>query len=225
MFDKKRGISGEFPEHIDFVKNTAIPMFESWGYEVKILHAATDYIDNFNMKLTRSKYPDRIGKKRGFPIAGMCAINRDEKIKPIRNYIKHYKDNLIQYVGIAIDEPKRLERMEGTNRVSLLARYGYTEQMAYDLCKQYNLLSPVYNFAKRGGCWFCPNCNYREFAHIKYYYPQLWHELFTLSLDDNCVATRFKHNLTFAEVDAKVDAYIAAHPDEFNQTNISRQEE
>ena len=37
MFDEN--ISGELPEHIDFIKNKAIPVFESWGYEVKILRA------------------------------------------------------------------------------------------------------------------------------------------------------------------------------------------
>ena len=31
MFDEN--ISGELPEHIDFIKNRAIPVFESWGYE------------------------------------------------------------------------------------------------------------------------------------------------------------------------------------------------
>lgn len=226
MFDKTRGISGELPEHIEFVKNIAIPQFEEWGYEVEVLHAATDYIDNFNMKLIRSKYPDRIGKKRGFPIAGMCAINRDIKIKAIRNYLKQYKDqNLVQYVGIAIDEPERLARLDGTNRISLLARYGYTEQMAYDLCSEYNLLSPIYNMSSRGGCWFCPNCKYKEFAHLKCYHPELWDELKILSLSDNLVSYNFKYNLTFDEVNAKVNAYIAAHPDEFNQTNISHQEE
>lgn len=37
MFDQE--ISGELPEHIDFVKNKCIPLFESWGYKVEILHA------------------------------------------------------------------------------------------------------------------------------------------------------------------------------------------
>ncbi len=45
MFDKKRGISGELPEHIDFIKNRAIPVFEEWGYTVEILHATKDYLD------------------------------------------------------------------------------------------------------------------------------------------------------------------------------------
>ena len=31
MFDKQRGISGELPEHIDFVKHKAIPIFKQWG--------------------------------------------------------------------------------------------------------------------------------------------------------------------------------------------------
>ncbi len=43
MFDKN--ISGELPEHIDFIKNKAIPLFESWGYETKILHADLTYKD------------------------------------------------------------------------------------------------------------------------------------------------------------------------------------
>lgn len=48
MFDKKRGISGELPEHIDFVMNKAKPLFESWGYKVEIVRAGKDYIDLFS---------------------------------------------------------------------------------------------------------------------------------------------------------------------------------
>ena len=34
MFDRKREISGEPPEHIDFIRSKAKPLFEIWGYEV-----------------------------------------------------------------------------------------------------------------------------------------------------------------------------------------------
>lgn len=53
-------------------------------------------------------------------------------------------------MGIAIDEPKRLEKLQGTNKISLLEKYNYTEQMAYELCKKYGLLSPIYEFSFRG---------------------------------------------------------------------------
>ena len=39
MFDKE--ISGELPEHRDFIYNKAIPIFESWGHKVTVLHFMT----------------------------------------------------------------------------------------------------------------------------------------------------------------------------------------
>lgn len=139
MFDRKRGISGERPEHIDFIKNKAKPLFESWGYTVEILHAEKDYLDCFFRVLEKSKDETAIGKYKGWVIAGMCDANRDLKLKPIHRYYKSLDlagKAYTQYVGIAIDEPKRLERLRGTNKISLLERYGYTEQMAFDLCKK-----------------------------------------------------------------------------------------
>ena len=88
MFDKKRGISGELPEHIDFIKNRAIPVFEEWGYTVEILHATKDYLDCFHQIITKSKNPLRNGRKSGFPIGGMCTINSRIKIK------YHYLPNM-----------------------------------------------------------------------------------------------------------------------------------
>lgn len=147
MFDKD--ISGELPEHIDFIRNKAIPAFESWGYETKILHAGKTYLDWFNHMATKGK---RIGKKIGFPMAGKCWVNRDCKMPQIKKFLKEIHEDITQYIGIAVDEPVRMERIANMgNKVSLLEKYGYTEQMAYDLCKQYDLLSPTYNFAARGG--------------------------------------------------------------------------
>lgn len=208
MFDKKRGISGELPEHIDWVHNTAIPRFEEWGYKVEIVRADLDYLDLFFHKKEKSKYPENIGKTTGFLIGGMCAGNRDLKIKPITNYYKKIKESFVQYVGIAADEPERLKRLEGTNRISLLEKYGYTEQMAFDLCRNFRLVSPVYQFSKRGGCWFCPNATTREFAHIKQNHPQLWAELEMLSTTPNLYTSTFRYGKTFAEVDAQVNKFI-----------------
>jgi hypothetical protein len=59
--------------------------------------------------------------------------------------------DIVQYIGIAADEPIRLERIRGTNKVSLLEKYGYTEHDAMDKCKEYNLVSPLYSIGYRGG--------------------------------------------------------------------------
>ena len=181
MFDEN--ISGELPEHIEFVKNVCIPLFKKWGYNTKILHSGITYMDCFNRVAKRSKVPERNGKRYGFPMAGRCIINRDCKVRAIQDYFKD-KDmaKITQYIGIAIDEPKRLKRLSGTNKISLLEKYGYTEKMAFELCKKYGLLSPSYSFATRGGCWFCPNARDGELRHLRDNHPELWERL--LKLED-----------------------------------------
>ena len=77
------------------------------------------------------------------------------------------------YIGIARDEQERPLRLDGT-KVSLLDKYGYTEQDAKQLCREAGLLSPVYEFTDRGGCWFCPNAKTRELRHLYDHHPDLW---------------------------------------------------
>ena len=87
-----------------------------------------------------------------------CQVNRSAKIKPIEDFLKTLDKQYAQYVGIATDEPERLERAKGKGQISLLEKYGYTEQMAYDLCEKYGMLSPVYEFTNRGGLLVLPEC-------------------------------------------------------------------
>lgn len=186
MFNEE--LSGELPEHIDFVKNKCIPLFNKWGYKVKILHSKETYMSCFNRIIKQSKVPERNGKRYGFPMAGKCIVNRDCKIKPINDFFKGQDMNrIVQYIGIAVDEPKRLARLEGTNKISLLVKYGYTEQMAFDLCKKYDLLSPIYDFAQRGGCWFCPNARDCELRHLRNNHPELWGKLLNLEKEEGLV--------------------------------------
>ena len=54
--------------------------------------------------------------------------------------------------------------------------------MAYSLCEKYGLLSPVYEYTSRGGCWFCPNARQKELRHLRDCHPELWQKL--LDLED-----------------------------------------
>lgn len=174
-------ISDELPEHIDFVKNVAFPLFESWGYKTKILRAEKTYLDCFNHVVEKPrKNMEHKGKKKGFVMVGHCDVQRDCKLKPIANYFRGLEGREItQYVGIAIDEQKRLQRLSA-GKVSLLAKYGYTEEMAKEKAAQYGLLSPCYEYSKRGGCWFCPNAKDGELKHLRNNHNELWQELLRL---------------------------------------------
>ncbi len=177
MFDRRT--SGELPEHMDFIKNRCIPLFKTWGYETKILHSNLTYMDLFLREPRRGRWYGS-GLKGGFPMAGRCYVSRSIKIPPITKFLKTSYGDFTQYVGIAADEMERLKKLENTNRFSLLSKYGYTEQMARDLCEEYDLLSPIYSFSKRGGCWFCPNASKRELRYLRKYHRDLWDKLLTL---------------------------------------------
>lgn len=43
MFDNKRGISGEIPEHIKWIYDTAIPKLNSMGVHVDVVRSERDY--------------------------------------------------------------------------------------------------------------------------------------------------------------------------------------
>lgn len=186
MFDEN--ISGELPEHRDFIYNVAIPKFEEWGYKVRVLRSDITYLDCFNRINQGKKVPSRKGQKYGFPMAGKCKIQGDCKLKPIKEYWKSQNSNVTQYIGIAIDEPKRLDRIAETDRkISLLEKYGYTEEMARQKCIEYGLLSPIYEFTNRGGCWFCPNARDGELRHLFDNHKDLWNTLLDLENEPNTV--------------------------------------
>ena len=177
MFDMANGISGENPSHIDFVKNKAIPIFESWGYKVEDIHSDRDFLYVFNRVIERpTKHPEHKGLKYGFPPNGLCSVKRDCKMRAIKSYYNSIDEECIQYVGIAADEKKRLISLHKTNNISLLEKYGVTEDQAMELCIEYDLLSPTYELSKRGGCWFCPNAKLSEHRDIKNRYPDVWRQ-------------------------------------------------
>ena len=185
MFD--HGISGEVPEHRDFIYNVAIPRFKEWGYPVTVLHSEKTYMDCFFHTCVKGKTK---GKRKGFVMVGKCDVSRDCKKRPIRDWAKEQKKDIVQYVGIAKDEPKRLASLKKEKgKISLLEKYGYTEAMAYDLCKEYGLLSPAYKFTNRGGCWFCPNARDGELRHLRNNHPELWEDLLSLENEGNLAGT------------------------------------
>lgn len=209
MFSHKDNISGEDTEHIEWVRNVAIPKITEWGYDVEILRDKEDYLSLFNTVVTRSKESSRNGKLRSFPIGGMCFLNNYGKMRPMHQFKKaNCNKNTIEYVGIAIDEPKRLDNMKSRNinAISLLEKYNYTEKMANDLCVEYNLLSPIYarKVNRRQGCWFCPNRSIEQFAELYVKEPNKWEMLVKLSKTPNLCSYGFKYGLTVQEVEKKI---------------------
>ena len=214
-FDKKRGICGDNPEKIDFMMNKAKPIFEEWGYPVKVVSSEKDYMYWFYKVRKKSIHPEYIGKYYGFLLGGFCKM-QGEKVEPIKKFYKQElsEDTVEEIVGICADEPKRLERMKARkNQRSLLAELNLTQENAFEICKKSKLLSPTYTDGQqRDGCWFYPNQKIPEMAKLKQRHPELWRELQKLSKETNVIARGFKYGVPFDEIEKKVDEYIKNPP-------------
>lgn len=153
MFDKER--SEEVPEHRDFIYNKAIPYFEKQGVETIVLRAEKTAREWMESRIVKGP---RKGKKHGFPLSGRqgwCSIKRDCKLPPLNKFQREHP-GAIYYEGICVDEQKRIKEEKQKQGCYLLVKYGYTQKMARDLCKERGLLSPIYEFTKRGGVFLLP---------------------------------------------------------------------
>ena len=201
MFDHASNISGEIPEHIEWVYSIAIPKLANiCNIPIDIVKSQKDYLYFFQNAVGGGRHK---GKIYGFPIGGKCLINRDCKIQPIRKYLSAFKP-YVQYIGIAKDEPKRLTRLDGVAKISLLDKYGYTEAMARAKCKEYGLLSPIYESHSRNGCWFCPNISIKQFEVFRDNHPDLWAKLIKLSHTSNLCSYGFKYGMSLQDVEQRI---------------------
>lgn len=209
MYDLERNISGHTPEMVRFIYSTA-EKFRSWGFEVNILRSDRDFLSCFNRKIADRAQPERRGRTHGFMLSkGKCDVKRDCKLRPIRLWKKaHHGEDIIEYIGIAYDEPKRYSNLTNGRIESLLCRYELTEDDARSLCEQYGMLAPQYymNEGKqnRDGCWFCCNAKLCELAKVKEEKPDLWEEFMALEDVPNLVYPKwgiYKKAKTLREID------------------------
>lgn len=196
MFDQH--ISGEVPKHRKFIYEVAIPRLKAWGIEVTVLRSAVTYMDFVTKPITRGAMR---GKLHGFPLCGRCAIQRDCKNRTIQTWNRQQQSEIITYVGIASDETKRLARLDGVHKISLLERYGVKEADTYEICRKAGLLSSVYEFSERNGCFFCPNSKERELYHLYTHHPDLWARMLQVQALPNKATDRFNRTMTFEAID------------------------
>lgn len=199
MFDRQT--SGEHPLHRDFVYERLKPFVEN---ELRVpfivLRSDRTYMDRFDGIVCRG---ENKGKTRGFPVPGMCAINRDCKMRAINVF---RKSRIIEreYVGIRADEPKRLARLDGKNKVSLLAKYNHNKASVTRLCLDHGLLSPVYDIARRNGCWFCMNCGDCEWVWLAKNRPDLFDRLIDLEKTPNLYRRCLTRNETPSQIRQRI---------------------
>lgn len=169
-------ISADFPEMVEFKKYADKIIYKEFGIVVEHITAkrvngvekdCVTYEDVFYRHLTRG---NRTGSIYGFP---MLKGSWCKKLKC--NPFDNIDTDFVQYLGIACDEPDRIDSHISRSNVFLpLVAVGWSEADCYQWCLDNDLLSPIYNSSSRGGCWFCHNQSVEQLRLLRKNYPDLW---------------------------------------------------
>lgn len=205
-------VGKEFPamyRHIEKVK-TAV---EQAGIKFTTLKSdlSFDYY-MFEHKPKRRK-PEEFRKKYGEVSGYSWADHRNRyctqllKIQVINKYLESLEDNynVIQYVGIAVDEKERAEKQisqKGNKRYPLI-EWGLTENDCLDYC--YSLgydWEGLYNIFNRVSCWCCPLKSLEELRNLRKHFPELWEELIDM---DERTWRKFRSDYSVKELDMRFD--------------------
>ena len=90
--------------------------------------------------------------------------------------------SIVEYLGIAADEPKRFGQLNAKKRAPLV-EFGIEEELCGLYCRYNDMLSPTYETSFRDGCWFCHNQGVNQLRLLRRNYPNLWALLMKWDLD------------------------------------------
>lgn len=189
-------ISGETPEMFDFINKAEKILKDKFDITVTHLRSKVTFKEQFYKVKQKGNH---IGDNYGFPYVIGAWCNDRLKMQPINDYFKNNKD-VIQYVGIAYDEPKRYERLDHSKTQCPLYDLKITEKEALEICKKHDLLSPIYETSFRGGCWFCPKQSMKQLKWLYQTHRDLWDILKGMEKDSH---NTFKPNYTLQQLEDK----------------------
>ena len=180
-------IQADLPPMVEFKSKSDAIIKERWGFEVEHFCSKAYGTEKFTYEKgfyrIKCKKSYRAGTITGFPFSKCGSwCNSELKMAAINAALKSAK-GCVQYVGIAADEPKRLERLDGISKISPLALIGWAEADAKQWCIDNDLLSPIYTYSARGGCWFCHNQGISQLRLLRKNYPKLWRLLLKWDTD------------------------------------------
>ena len=139
---------------------------------------------------SRKRANPKLEQYRGFSWPGprnrWCTAMLKTRIiaKYLRELSQEY--TLVQYIGIAADEPKRIRE----HRYPLV-EWGMTEADCLAYCKARGFdWEGLYDIFHRVSCWCCPLQSYDEMRKLRQHFPDLWQKL--LYMDEHTWRTYVK---------------------------------
>lgn len=171
-------IPADLPPMVEFKDYADKVILERYGIEVEHVRADNSYERCFyaphDYKCTlKHGYLYSKNGIYGFPCRSGPWCNSQLKVSALKKAEKA-SSGAQAVVGIAADEPARIERAKAKGQILPLVELGWTESDCRAWCEANDLLSPIYTQAARGGCWFCHNQGVNSLRLLRKQYPDLW---------------------------------------------------
>lgn len=177
-------IPADLPEMVAFKQYADDKIKNEFGIEVEHVCAKDKNGEKLTYEklfYTEVKFSRKKGRSHtitGWPFQNAPWCNSRLKVSALNLDSSKY----IQYLGIAYDEPKRFKTLKN-NRLSPLVAIRWTEAQCFRVCKENNLLSPIYTSSQRSGCWFCHNQPVAQLRMLRKNHPELWRIMNTWDKD------------------------------------------
>lgn len=143
--------------------------------------------DFFYDMLQRPVYSEEKGQHNGWGwCGGVCRWGTKEKTLAIDKWKSTLGAHVVEYIGIAADEPERIK-----DKVYPLVQWGMTERDCLDYCyergytwaefePETNRYIRLYDIFDRVSCWCCCNKNLPELRNMYRFLPSYWGQLIEL---------------------------------------------
>ncbi len=138
----------------------------------------------FLYKMLEKKVHKRDGSiQYGYGVCGgKCRWGPTEKNVTISKYLKEqYGQDYKEYIGIASDETKRIEKERNEHKLLPLVDWNMTEKDCLEYCYSKNFYweengIKLYDILDRVSCWCCANKNKKELDNLYTYLPKYWNK-------------------------------------------------
>lgn len=114
--------------------------------------------------------------QKGYGLCGgKCRWGTTDKNRMIEQYLReHYKDNYKEYIGIAYNENKRINKERKKHKIMPLVTWKMTERDTLQFCYQNGFDwrengVRLYDILKRVSCWCCANKSKKELENMRIY--------------------------------------------------------
>ena len=163
----------EFPElyaYIETVQKYLDDNYPERGLKIEFVHSKKSWDHWFFGRVTSGKSK---GIVRGPPLhAFPCYWAREAKLYPLQRATKGCS---VKYVGIALDEAKRVSKHAEAQRIRYpLIEWGWTEEDAFKYLDKLNMVNPLYVDFQRLGCFHCIKQPASSWYVLWGKYPDLW---------------------------------------------------